>query len=212
VPITELTYDLAPLHSSQSDFLFSFSRGMGLGSEIWLARDGGRVVQQVFADPHNYISFARWSPDGSKIAFIRIPDSNIPFAVGELWIMQADGSGARELADVDAGHGFAEAWSPDGSRIAFVARENPRDARADQVAEALRSNITVVSIADGSLTRLTHFESAQVQAPAWSPDGNQLAFTVVLDDKMNVYSADIATGQVQTVLPDAAFCPVWIRK
>ncbi len=213
VPVTELTYDLSPrLNSNTDDFLFSFSRGMGLGSEMWLARFEGRLVKQVIADPHNYLSFARWSLDGSRIAFIKIPDSAIPFTVGELWVMQTDGSDAHKLAEADAGHGFAEAWSPDGSRIAFVIRENPNDAQADQNADALHSNISVVNVNDGTQTALTSFPSARVEAPAWSPDGNRMAFTVVLNDKMNVYFADVASGEIRKTLSVSACCPVWMRK
>jgi len=212
VPITELSYDISPQPASESDFLFSFSRGMGLGSEMWFAQDGGRVVRQIIADPTNYVSFARWSPDGTKIAFIKVPDSATPFTVGELWVMQADGSGARRLAPADAGHGFAEAWSPEGNRIAYVTRENPGDTQADQSASALRSNISIVNISDGTQIQVTHLRNARVEAPVWSPDGNRLAFTVVLNDKMNVYIADVASGQSQQALPVSSCCPVWIRK
>ena len=212
VPITELTYDISPKPDSKSDFLFSFSRGMGLGSEMWLARFDGKVVEQVIADSHSYLSFARWSPDGSRIAFIKIPDSEVPFTVGELWVMQVDGSHARKLSDADAGHGFAEAWSPDGSRIAFVVRENAKDAQADQNADALRSNISVVNLKDGSQAPLTSFPSARVEAPAWSPDGNMLTFTVVLNDRMNVYLANAATGEARQALATPACCAVWMRK
>jgi Tol biopolymer transport system component len=211
-PLTEQTYDISPRAGSGTDLLFTFSRGMGQGSEMWYAWDGGRATQQLLADPHNYLSFARWSPDGSKIAFIKISDSATPFTVGELWVMNSDGSGARKLADADAGHGYPEAWSPDGSRIAFVVRDNPTDATADQNVDALKSNIAIVNIHDDTRSKLTQFQNARVQAPVWSPDGNQLAFTAVLNDKMNVYIADSTSGEFEQALPAPACCPVWIRK
>ncbi len=212
VPITGLTYDVAPIPGGSDHFLFSFSRGMGLGSEMWKARAWGAFSDHILTEPHSYIAFSRWSPDGMKIAFIKIPDSATPFTVGELWVMGADGSNARRLADADAGHGFAEAWSPDGSRIAFVVRENPGDAQADQDANALRSNIAIVRLGDGTESRVTHFQNAQVEAPAWSPDGNRLAFTVVLNDKMSVYVADLRSGTVQPALSVPACCAVWMQK
>ncbi len=212
VPITELTYDVAPRPETTDQFLFSFSRGMGLGSEMWLVQSGGQQVKQVMADPHSYLSFARWSPDRSQIAFIKIPDSATPFTVGELWVMGADGSNARKLAAADAGHGFAEAWSPDGSRIAFVVRENPVDVQADQEAAALKSNISIVNVKDGSVSVLTHFPDARVEAPLWSPDGSRVAFTAVVDDKMSVYLAEVASSQVRQALAVSSCCAVWTRK
>ncbi len=212
VPITELAYDVSPEPALGSNFLFSFSRGMGLGSEMWLARSGGQSVKQVIADRSSYVSFARWSPDRTLIAFIKIPDSAVPFTVGQLWLMQSDGSNARKLADVDAGHGFAEAWSPDGSRIAVVVRENPQDAQADQNAAALQSNISIIDVGSGAESRLTRLQRARVGAPVWSPDGRRIAFTAVLNDKMNVYLVDAVSGHVQQALAVSACCPVWLGK
>jgi Tol biopolymer transport system component len=211
IPITARTYDLAPQPVSLN-FLFSFSRGMGLGSEIWLAQHDGNEVGQVLADPQNYISFARWSPNGTEIAFIKIPDSAIPFTVGELWVMNADGSDAQKLAGADAGHGFAPAWSPDGSHIAYVVRENPDDVRADQSANALLSNIYSVDVASQTANKLTLFQNARVEAPVWSPDGKKIAFTVFINDKMSVYLADPVTGVAQPVMNEAICCPTWVQK
>src|SRR6185436_2153147 len=133
------------------------------------------VVQQLYADKDNYISFARWSPDGKQIVFIKIPDTQTPFTVGELWVMDADGANARKLADADAGHGYAADWSPDGKRIAFVLRENPDDQKANQVSDALISNIYVVDIETGKLNQITNLIDGRTEAPFWSPLGNTLA-------------------------------------
>jgi dipeptidyl aminopeptidase/acylaminoacyl peptidase len=211
VPITELTYDLSPSPSGD-DFTFAFSRGMGLGSEMWLAHQNGNIVRQVAADKNNYLSFARWSPDGRQIAFIKIPDSATPFTVGQLWVMDANGSNARQLADADAGHGFPPAWSPDGKKVAFVVRENPQDPNADQSAGALISNIDIADLESRKVNQLTHLENARVEAPIWSPDGNIIVFTVVINDKMNVYRADVLSGETKLIIMESACCAAWIRK
>ncbi len=225
VPITEYTYDLA-VNPVNDDFTFTFSRGLGYGSELWLATRGGDVVEQLYADQFNYISFARFSPDGKQIAFIKIPDTATPFTVGELWVMGADGSNARKLAEADAGHGYAANWSPDGRRIAFVVRDNLDDGTVDESADDLIGNIFIVNVEQGALKRVTQFLTGHTETPFWSPDGNTLAFTTVMDGRMTVFIADVATAGVGMPDPtgsfnpveivplgvDSACCPTWIQK
>ncbi|GAA2459401.1 hypothetical protein GCM10010191_94550 [Actinomadura vinacea] len=67
-----------------------------------LSRDGVRAV-----DPE-------WSPDGTKIAYTRGPYPN-----GHVWVMNADGSGARRLTTGDR-HEMDAAWSRDGKWICYA--------------------------------------------------------------------------------------------
>jgi hypothetical protein len=211
LPITEFTYDLAA-SAAEGEFTYTFSGGLGQGSELWLARRDGRAVEPLYADAFHYISFARYSPDGSRIAFIKIPDTQTPFTVGELWVMNSDGSDPRKLTDADAGHGYAANWSPDGTKIAFTKRENPEDERADQSSEALISNIYLVDVGSGALAPITQFEEMRTETPFWSPDGNTLAFQVVINDRMTVHIADVATGEIRPLIQESTCCPAWLRK
>lgn len=209
--LPEFTYDLAALPNSR-DFIFTLSRGLGYGSELSLASNDGRRVTLLYSDPSHYLSFARFSPDGKQIAFIKIPDTQTPFTVGELWLMNVDGSNPHKLADADAGHGYAADWSPDGTRIAYVVRENPADPQADVSSEALISNIYLVEVASGEVTPLTSFEQGYAETPHWSPQGNMLAFTVVANGRMSVFIADAASGEVKPLETEPACCPAWMRK
>jgi len=221
--VPEFTYDLSAKPDSH-DFTFTLSRGLGYGSELYLAQRDGRTTTLLYADQYNYISFARWSPNGKQIAFIKIPDSQTPFTVGELWIMGADGSNPHKLADADAGHGYAANWSPNGKRIAFVMRENPQDENADQNSDALISNIYVVDVETGKLDQLTNLDNARVETPFWSPAGNTLAFTVVLNGRMTVSIADVdfveggssdfgsPNPEIKSLETESTCCPAWMRK
>jgi len=208
-PITNYTYDLSVAPSGLT--AFTFSRGFGFGSEVWSTRDGGNTVQLLLTDSRNYLSFARWSPDGKRLAFIKIPDTQIPFTVGELWVMNADGSNPLRLAEADAGHGYAASWSPDGTRLAFVVRSNPDDPAADTSESALLSNIAIVDVASRTVTQVTHFTQGRAETPVWSPDGNTLAFDFVLNGRMDVQIVDLVSGEGTPLLTEPACCPIWLQ-
>lgn len=211
IPVSGYTYDLAAQPYTYQ-FSFTFSRGMGYGSEMYLSTHPGEIVNTLYIDPYNYLSFAAWSPDSKQLAFIKIPDSQTPFTVGELWVVNEDGSEPRKLADADAGHGYAANWSPDGSQIAFVKRENPSDESANLSSGSLISNIYLVHVQSGELTQVTHFTSGHVETPYWSPDGNTLAFTTVLDGRMEVHIAEINAGEIRSLMAESTCCPAWMRK
>ena len=164
-PITEPTYDMDFAPDDRS-LIYSFTRGLGLGSELWAAAATGSKTWQLHADRDAIITFARWSPDGKHIAFIKMPDTATPFPQGELWMMDADGSNARPLAPADAGHGYAAAWSPelDAHRLRGT-RESRRPARGS-VAGALVSNIYIVDVKTGQITQVTLFEETLVESPS----------------------------------------------
>ena len=223
--INEYTYDISA-NPTNEDFTFTFSRGLGDGSELHITQYEIRSAKQLYADQFNYISFARWSPDGKQIAFIKIPDTQTPFTVGELWVMDSDGANARKLADADAGHGYAANWSPEGKRIAFVVRDNLEDENANLSSDALISNIFIVNVQTGALKRITKFINGRAETPLWSPSGNTLTFTVVMDGRMNVFIADVSdagmgmpdpTGsfdpvEIKPLAGGPACCPAWMRK
>jgi len=209
--VSEFTYDLSAKPDSR-DFTFTLSRGLGYGSELYLAQNDGRDTTPLYADQYNYISYARFSPDGKQIAFIKTPDTQTPFTVGELWIINVDGANARKLAEVDSGHGYAANWSTDGTQIAFVVRENPDDENADQSSEALISNIYVVDVENGELTQVTNFIEGHAETPYWSPRGNILTFNVVLNGRMQVHIADLESGEILPLETGSTCCPAWMRK
>jgi Tol biopolymer transport system component len=121
-----------------------------------------------------------WSPDGSKIAFDsqRALDGSDAAEAGNIWVVNADGSGAAPLTKLT--NIFASSstpvWSPDGSKIAFTSR------RALDGSNAANTNNTRniwVMKSDGTgatpLTKLTA-SGASSGDLVWSPDGTKIAF------------------------------------
>jgi Tol biopolymer transport system component len=106
-----------------------------------------------------------WSPDGRTIAFERRLGryQEVDWCSGcggalffEVWIMNADGSGERQLTPAGA-RNRAPSWSPDGRKIAFV---STRDGNQE----------IYVMNPDGSGQRnLTRTRGPRETSVAWSP-------------------------------------------
>src|SRR4051812_23993520 len=97
-----------------------------------------------------------WSPNGKAIAFVVGAEGALP----DLWVMNADGSGARRLTS--GRYADSPTWSPDSKRIAF------------SYASTFEMGVSVIN-ADGSgLHEIVHNGSG----PAWSPGGRRIAFSV----------------------------------
>ena len=204
------TYDVA-FSPDGKRILYALSRGLGFGSEVWTMDRNGRNREQIVNDPAHIIAYPRWSPTGDAIAYVRMPDTNIPFTVGELVLADGNGHNERVIAPADAGHGYPPVWSPDGQQVAFVVRENPEESAADVAASYLESNIYLADRASGSVRAMTRFEGALTDGPAWSPDGAWLAFSTDAGGVADVWLVEVASGEVQQVTQNAnAYYPVWV--
>jgi len=205
------TYDVT-LSPDGRRVLYSLSRGLGLGSETWIMNRDGSGKRLILQEPRYIVAYARWSPTGNAIAYIRMADSNIPFTVGELWLADGEGQNRQRMAEADAGHGYPPVWSPDGSRVAFVGRENRQDIRADNVASELESNIYLADMEDQTVRPLTRFPDALTDGPAWSPDGQYLAFSTDAGGVADIWLVEIGTAAIQQLTHNVgARWPVWVR-
>jgi len=101
-----------------------------------------------------------WSPDGSRIAFLSDRDGH-----AALYVMNTDGSGVfRVTTAFGAGSRRRLTWSPDSNFIGF-------DCEVDTGNE----DICVIGVSGSGFQRLTLDPGKDIN-PAWSPDGQQIAF------------------------------------
>ena len=119
---------------------------------------GDRLLSLIQGKPSPLdVQAPAWSRDGRTIVFVSWRDGN-----GEVYAMDADGSGPRNLTQHPA-KDVRPAWSPDGRKIAFVSR---RDGNSE----------VYVMNADGSGKRNLTRSRASEDYPTWSPDGRRIAF------------------------------------
>jgi dipeptidyl aminopeptidase/acylaminoacyl peptidase len=167
---------------------------------------------------------ARWSPDGTHIAYI---------ADDQLWVADATGANPKQLSKLTGG-APGPVWSPAGDRIAFTSAVYPEcstdacnAAREKSAAETKvkahvadhlmfrhwtawdngeRSHLFVVAL-DGAQPK-DLVQGARYDIPpgpfggsegyAWSPDGRELAYTAKDQGRADAWSTDLNLYTIST--------------
>ncbi len=131
------------------------------------AEGSGREDLAASAANHHSVT---WSPDGSRIAFVR-DEGTYPSVISNLWCMNADGSDLKNLTNLPSGdamygdfHGYS--WSPDGSKLALAG-----------VIYFYEMDIFLVPVIDGGFTRIAGGLKVCIASPRWAPDGTRILFS-----------------------------------
>jgi Tol biopolymer transport system component len=111
------------------------------------------LESRPFANSTRIEGSARFSPDGSRIAFASSRSGAM-----EMWIAGRDGSGLRQITSLGVADLVVGGWSPDGARIVFDATV------------AGNSDVFVVGSDGGRVHRLTSEPSIDGLS-SWSTDG-----------------------------------------
>lgn len=168
--------------------------------EIFTMRDDRSQLRQLTTDAGFDTWWARMSPDRQRILFYRTPQGvhDSDHTQASLWIMNADGSGQRQLrppgADGWEQQGHAE-WSPDGTQFIMFggSRLNPQIFLTD---------------AEGQLLRQVTDRPGQNLDPSWSPDGQTIVFVgcpqaACIEPNYEVFTIPVAGGEAQQLTSNA---------
>ena len=165
--------------------------------DVWVMRADGSNARLLISNGMK----PSWSPDGRRIAYSTAQaDAK---GLHDLSVANADGGGAKQVTS-----GFADVgakWSPDGRRIIFG---------RCCISQGASSAIELYEIApDGSNVKRV-FGSADIGswAPAWSPDGKQVAFTGYNygANKVSIWVLDYAAGTADPVTEAHQAGKTWV--
>jgi len=196
-----------------SSIAFTVNRS-GFG-EIWVMDSEGRnrtrltTAGETPSDAAGSTSPA-WSPDGGLIAFASTGQArNEDQRDVEIYVMRADGKETKRLTN-DRVLDATPAWAPDGTRIAFAHMPGLGTEDGDGVIVVMDAN------GEGRAQITRHPEGPDMvfdSLPAWSPDGNLIAFTRTTftpegQARTAIYTID-PNGNGERLLIDDAAEPAW---
>ena len=128
--------------------------------------------------------WARWSPDGAKIAFVSDLDGE-----DEVYLVNQEGSSHPEQLT----HGFqamlyAPEWAADGKRIAFSDKDG---------------KLFVLTLDGKKITQVARDSGGNLRDYTWSQDGGHLAFTLSNPNGFrSIYIWSVNDGQVHRITND----------
>jgi serine/threonine protein kinase/Tol biopolymer transport system component len=147
----------------------------------------GHAEAAVLADGLETGGYFTLSADGSRLAYARENDNS------NLWQVDlaSAGKGAKpEVTRATSGTSYygAPSFSPDGRWISFVLGPSYQE-----------TNVFKMPLAGGEPVQLTFFEHAATASPAWSPDGQRIAFVGDQSGAPRVWTISAGGGKAVSV-------------
>ena len=143
------------------------------------------------------VTFCAQAPAGPrKIAYDRS---------GKIFVADLDGTHSKKVAEGD--------WpeiSPDGTRVAFNTEGDAKNRPGPE------RHIAIADVASGKFTVVPNIPSDNCFGPVWSPDGKQLAFSIMTDHAwhlglVNADGSGFRLVKNAELKPDAFGAPEWAR-
>ena len=136
------------------------------GNQIAVMNSDGSGQTVINTAPQYWQDQPVWSPDGTKIAFLRF---TLPYA--QIHVMNADGSAAASISGTGNSDG-GPSWSPDGSKILFDSLRTGSDGIDVYLMDADGTDVVQLTGVGNPSGARDDYD----MDPAFSPDGTKIAF------------------------------------
>jgi len=159
--------------------------------QLFIANVDGSNERKLLAAPNVDIEDPAWSPDGTRIAYVRIAGSS-----KSVHVMDIDGSGDRLLTPPNQSP-IHPVWMPDSGSILYCTDDDLHPPEKNS-AEIYRLDVT-------SLKITTLISGGINTYPVPSPDGTRVAFRKMLGTNSEVFIANIDGSGIRNLTNHPAF-------
>jgi Tol biopolymer transport system component/DNA-binding winged helix-turn-helix (wHTH) protein len=160
---------------------------------LWRATADGKEQLQLTSEDLS-VFMARWSPDGSRLAFM----AKAPGKAWNIYVVSAKGGNAQPLLRENR-NAADPSWSADGKEVVF-GRTNDIFGK-----ESTARVLYILNLESGHTTQIPG--SDNLFSPRWSPDGRYIAALTLDQREERLYN--VATNKWTTLSQRSGADPVW---
>jgi dipeptidyl aminopeptidase/acylaminoacyl peptidase len=141
------------------------------------------------------VSDARWSPDGTRVAFTTNPTpKSDDFSLQTAWVLDVASGRSRKAVET-ADPTQTARWSPDGKSLAYLSSAG---------LVVYQVNLFVVDANGGKPKKVSGGFELNAGEPVWSPDGKTIYFSSDDREANRVFAGDVAAGTVRALTDSAS--------
>lgn len=181
------------------------SAGNFFRTKIWkIAIDGSKSLK-ITNSPRDYADLCpSWSPDGTKIAYLRtrLTGNEQTFGSSSIFIVNSSGGESRMLIPESDKYVFSPVWSPDGKMIAYLTANLPTTERPNLSDPAV--NTVSISTCEARVIGKAPIANVNIEL-AWSPDSKRISFNG--DNLIKVINVD--DGKIEDIKTNLVDAAIW---